>query len=487
MRKRKKGKTWQFWLLFAGVPTIVALTCGIPVMGVIAWHDLAREHYDETIGDLLGLGCSASASLSEDDIQKVIEAGFDPALVAAAASAIPWCQGELGRQVDMGILLSIYLAETGNGTTFGSTKFTPAPGSPAARLLERFQDFDIRGRNPVAAQYISADYRSYTGHKAGEMGPGFWPPTGITICERYLAGDGDREVASCDFWNPKVGMYAIAATIAAPPYFYHSNLSREEKIKALIGWNRLESYRELLVDRAEVINLAVGDVTNVGAAFDEESTWSEDHPMSILVTFLIDSEIIEVLQEIGLVPEPSAGFLAMPLKPEGFLHISQGFNQVTHPGGDFACVQGADVIAVGKGVVVATGDTGERGYGKHVWIQHAENLFTVYGHMDEISVTEGQRVKRGQTIGLCGRTGSSTGPHVHLGFYRRGPGVALYYADALDPWKFLGKCVAVGGGLRAGGLPSESFSSLGRLLATSYFSYTFPFVVLLSVSRLNRD
>lgn len=54
------------------------------------------------------------------------------------------------------------------------------------------------------------------------------------------------------------------------------------------------------------------------------------------------------------------------------------------------------------------------GYGKHIIIDHGNNITTVYGHLDKIFVVPGQQVKTGQVIGREGQTGWATGPHLHF-------------------------------------------------------------------------
>ncbi len=55
-----------------------------------------------------------------------------------------------------------------------------------------------------------------------------------------------------------------------------------------------------------------------------------------------------------------------------------------------------------------------RGYGRHVIINHKNNIVTLYGHMSKIFVERGQEIKKGQVIGLLGSTGRSSGPHIHF-------------------------------------------------------------------------
>ncbi len=55
--------------------------------------------------------------------------------------------------------------------------------------------------------------------------------------------------------------------------------------------------------------------------------------------------------------------------------------------------------------------------GQTIEINHGNGLLTFYGHLSKINVTKGQRVSRGQVIGISGMTGTATGPHLHFGVY----------------------------------------------------------------------
>jgi murein DD-endopeptidase MepM/ murein hydrolase activator NlpD len=67
-----------------------------------------------------------------------------------------------------------------------------------------------------------------------------------------------------------------------------------------------------------------------------------------------------------------------------------------------------------------------------VRINHGYGYMTLYGHMSKIMVRPGQRVKRGDVIGLVGNTGKSVGPHLHYEVHKNGEAinpVNFYYND----------------------------------------------------------
>lgn len=102
------------------------------------------------------------------------------------------------------------------------------------------------------------------------------------------------------------------------------------------------------------------------------------------------------------------------------------FGDIIHTGVDIPAPFGTPVLAVGPGKVVWAGYGLYRGYldetdpyGMAVAIQHDfgwqnQKLFTVYGHLSEVSVITGQHLESGEQLGLIGETGRVTGPHLHF-------------------------------------------------------------------------
>lgn len=98
-----------------------------------------------------------------------------------------------------------------------------------------------------------------------------------------------------------------------------------------------------------------------------------------------------------------------------------------HKGVDWACVVGTTVHASRGGKVVSAGWNGSYGYS--VLIDHGDGVKTRYAHMSKLSVSAGQYVEQGETIGKSGNTGRSTGPHLHFEIIING--------SPVDPLKYL--------------------------------------------------
>lgn len=99
-----------------------------------------------------------------------------------------------------------------------------------------------------------------------------------------------------------------------------------------------------------------------------------------------------------------------------------------HPGVDIATQYGNPIVATADGIVISTKT--EKIGGKTVKISHPQTGYvTVYCHLSKFLVKSGQRVKRGETIGLVGSTGRARGPHVHYEVRRDG--------RRLNPWRFI--------------------------------------------------
>ena len=100
---------------------------------------------------------------------------------------------------------------------------------------------------------------------------------------------------------------------------------------------------------------------------------------------------------------------------------------IQHLGVDLDAVEGTPVYAINDGKVALV--QGLTVYGNTVIIDHGLGIYSLYLHLSEFKVSEGEMVERGELIGLSGNTGWSVGPHLHLSIKLNGASV--------DPLKFI--------------------------------------------------
>jgi murein DD-endopeptidase MepM/ murein hydrolase activator NlpD len=96
----------------------------------------------------------------------------------------------------------------------------------------------------------------------------------------------------------------------------------------------------------------------------------------------------------------------------GAQRVFNGKTQSTHYGLDFRVPSGTPVAAMNDGTVLLARPLYFEG--NFVVLDHGQGLLTLYLHLSEFKVKEGDQVKRGQIVGLSGATGRATGPHLHV-------------------------------------------------------------------------
>jgi len=140
----------------------------------------------------------------------------------------------------------------------------------------------------------------------------------------------------------------------------------------------------------------------------------------------------EVLNRVEPEREWSGRFLA-PVKAPisdvfGTRRTFNGKVQSMHQGLDYAVPQGTPVSALNRGTVLLARPLFFEG--NCVVLDHGQGLLTLYMHLSELKVKEGEQVTRGQEVGLSGGTGRATGPHLHVAV--RWQGVYLNPATLLN-------------------------------------------------------
>ena len=144
---------------------------------------------------------------------------------------------------------------------------------------------------------------------------------------------------------------------------------------------------------------------------------------TVLETKIIKEAVTKIVYKgtKPLPPKKGTGVFAYPVS--GYV-LTSNFGRRAwefHQGVDLACPTGTTIRASDGGTVTFAGYSGAYGY--LIKIDHGDGFATWYAHCSRISVSAGQKVYKGQSIGAVGSTGRSTGPHLHFQVMKNGTAV----------------------------------------------------------------
>ena len=128
------------------------------------------------------------------------------------------------------------------------------------------------------------------------------------------------------------------------------------------------------------------------------------------------------------IPHSNSGWFGGPVTSQygPRIHPVTGNVDSFHSGIDLGIPEGVKAPAAADGIVQFAGWAG--GYGYYVVVEMADGTSFAYGHLDDIWVNVGDKVKKGDIVGLVGNTGVSTGPHMHIEHIING--------ERVDPYDF---------------------------------------------------
>ncbi len=211
------------------------------------------------------------------------------------------------------------------------------------------------------------------------------------LCHEAATGESVRDIAT---------LYGVnAATILAVP------------------WNELAGDEYLLLPEGRYVRVPHVAVTATNLRpgdLHEDSpflVWMMSQPASLSPQQALGAA--EVRRYPSIAPVPSdwpygSGYFMWPT----YGWLTQAYRS-DHRAIDIAAPAGSPVTASDRGVVLRAG-WNSQGYGNFVIIDHNIDYLTLYAHMSEIFVQEGEIVAQGQILGTVGSTGNSTGPHLHF-------------------------------------------------------------------------
>ena len=239
----------------------------------------------------------------------------------------------------------------------------------------------------------------------------------LTISSRFLA------LAAAS-----VAGVLLAAVAFAWAYFASANRGREYRMalaenarlrsttadlhQRLDGISRRMSDFEARTRRLAIVagltDPARGGVGGPGAA--PEADWKNQSALLDTRLSMLEKQFSRRSAQIASTPTvwPVRGAVS-----SGYGLRSDPFNgsSSVHEGIDISTSRGEPVLATADGTVLLSGWAGE--YGRAIEIVHNDRYITLFGHLQETLVKEGQVVKRGDRVGLVGSSGRSTAPHLH--------------------------------------------------------------------------
>jgi len=230
----------------------------------------------------------------------------------------------------------------------------------------------------------------------------------------------------------KAAAVVFVAVMAGLSYGFYGLTQQAEHLRIARENQKLRAENDKQKQELQKLNNRVDAVEDTSRKLAEISGVEKDQPVrgqggparpvdsaAALAALVAKTERLEremrdyedLLRRRGMTPSiwPVSGKLESGMGGRRNPFGGRGFEY--HEGQDIDAVYGTPVMVAASGTVTIAGR--ERGYGNVIYVDHGAGLSTRYGHLSQIDVKIGQTVTRGQTIGLVGSTGRSTGPHLH--------------------------------------------------------------------------
>jgi murein DD-endopeptidase MepM/ murein hydrolase activator NlpD len=226
--------------------------------------------------------------------------------------------------------------------------------------------------------------------------------------------------------NKLIGIMILAFCVfpfnaAFAQAYGEKNITREE-IK------RLNTERKLVADKVNTkMETAAIDSIRMAHELEEEG---EEAPADDIYEGIWDNQFLKIYSGVSIPDSFRIDLSSFVMPVQGKITSPFGPRwRRFHYGTDIKLQVGDTVVAAFDGKIRVE-QYERKGYGNYLVIRHPNGLETVYGHLSEFLVSDGETVTAGQPIALGGNTGRSTGSHLH--FECRFLGQAIDPADIVD-------------------------------------------------------
>lgn len=181
-----------------------------------------------------------------------------------------------------------------------------------------------------------------------------------------------------------------------------------------------ETLAQLEADKASYQQISDENAAYLSAIANDTAAYQAEYQKMVAAEEALNAELTEYIKKMqgqNQVVPSGEGFMR-PL-PAGVGYVSSNFGPRElngrndyHQATDIACAQGTPIYAADGGKVLRA--EWHSSYGNYVLIDHGGGLSTLYAHCTMLTVSAGQTVTKGQTIGTVGQTGYAFGYHLHL-------------------------------------------------------------------------
>ncbi|BDC49569.1 peptidase M24 [Bryobacterales bacterium F-183] len=225
--------------------------------------------------------------------------------------------------------------------------------------------------------------------------------------------------------NRRIALFGYPPDVPrdATPVLYATNLAGDEVTEPFPHHITAVEFREREVKIAEpFLERVVPAVDTSG----QGALWERFQRVNSKIRRENDSFLASLKEKSSAMPIWTGAFLLLPRSANQaqfadfrtYKYQGKELNREWHLGVDLASVKNAPVPAPNAGKVVFAGTLGI--YGKCVVIDHGLRVQSVYGHMSQLDVKEGDVVSKGQKMGNTGMTGLAGGDHAHIGLLLNG-------------------------------------------------------------------
>ncbi len=299
-------------------------------------------------------------------------------------------------------------------TTVGGTRISAKSGDSVASLSRRYG----------VPQYVLADINGLDANASLQPGQSLIVPT-------YVHGNGRAQAAATQTLPPQGPAPSATGSI---PTAAAGALAALPKAKPAAV--RLASVSNTASDAVKVNKPSGKPAEKLTASAPGtpspkvELNSTQIEPVRVIGTQKQEPDVAPTKVAAVSSSDPDEGRFRWPVRGRIISDFGVKPGGTRNDGINLAVPEGAEVKAADDGVVIYSGNE-LKGYGNLVLVRHSDGWVSAYAHNSKLSVSRGDNVRRGDTIGLAGTTGSVSQPQVHFEL-RKGN-------KPIDPLRYLAK------------------------------------------------